>query len=41
MNMPLSYLAGLYQIAEQRVKTEAGKQQQAAEVLEDELEMGV
>lgn len=39
--MPISYVNMMYQIAEQRAKTEEGKQQQAGEVLEDELEVGV
>jgi hypothetical protein len=36
--MPLSYIAALYQIAEQRVKTDEGKRQKASEDFEDDLE---
>lgn len=38
MNMPLSYINALYRIAEERSKTEDGKKQQEAEMVEDELE---
>ena len=36
--MPLSYIDALYRIAEERIKTDDGKQQVEAEALEDELE---
>jgi len=38
MNMPLSYLNSLWVIAEQRAKSEEGKNQMAAEAIEDEME---
>ena len=38
MNMPVSYVSALYQIAEARAKTEEGQKQQQGEALEDGLE---
>lgn len=36
--MPLSYINALYRIAEERLKTEEGKQQAESEAIEDEME---
>lgn len=36
--MPLSYIDTLYRIAEERLKTEEGKNQVEAEAMEDEME---
>jgi len=41
MHLPLSYMNVLYRIAEERVKTKEGQEQQEGEVLEDELEAAI
>jgi hypothetical protein len=38
MNLPLSYINGLYKIAEEEMKTEAGRKEKENEILEDEME---
>lgn len=38
MNMPLSYINTLYNIAVERGKTEQGKEQAESEALEDAME---
>jgi hypothetical protein len=38
MNLPLSYINALYQIAEQKVKDEEARKQLEAEQMEDGLE---
>ena len=38
MNLPLSYINGLYKIAEEEMKDEQARKAKEGEILEDEME---